>query len=136
MVNTSNASEAQVGYRRANVAGLSGRDTLQRGLHAIVLYLVRAQAAAVHAHADPDASRRALRAAASADRLLTFMARIADPATDLGSRLIRCYAGIQLLIARALPAIDKAADDVFGQAILQARALEHSLPFGMERGHD
>lgn len=126
--------DAQAGYRRANVAGLGGQDTLQRGLHAIVLYLVRAQAAVEHVHTDPDAERRALHAAASADRLLTFMARIADPTTDLGSRLIRCYVGIQLLITRALPAIDTAADDVFGQAIVQARVLEHSL--SSPKGHD
>ncbi|HEX7323881.1 MAG TPA: hypothetical protein VF292_00825 [Rhodanobacteraceae bacterium] len=129
MVDEPMAYAAQQGYRKANVSGLSAQATLERGLHAIVLYLVRAQTAAGRMPRDPDARPRALRSAASADRLLTFMARIADPATDLGRRLIKCYVGIQVLIAHALTALDSTADAAFGHAIVQARALEHSFAF-------
>lgn len=130
-VEESHARDAQTSYRQGRLAGLDGAEMLQRGLHGIVVHLIRAQLAATRpedpAEDDPASMFLKAEAAASADRLLAFMAQLADTRTDLGERLVRCYTRLQRLVASGLASTGEVAEQAFALAVVEARALEYSF---------
>lgn len=124
MISTMMSSpDASVGYKRNVLAGLAAHQILERGLHGVTVYLTRASAAA--ASADPEhPAPQAARWAAHADKLLVFLSRIADADAEMGQKLVRCYSGIQGLIAAALAGRHGTPATTFSRAASEARALE------------
>lgn len=136
MVDSETSRDAQAGYKHSRLAGLDGPQLLKRGLHGVVVHLVRAQMAADH-RGDPEALQRRAQAAASADRLLVCLARLADVRTELGVQLVACYTGLQRLIREALSDTGDNARDRLAQAVVRARTLEHVLgTASTEASHD
>lgn len=125
-VEESHARDAQTSYRQGRLAGLDGAEMLQRGLHGIVVHLIRAQLAATRPE-DPASMFLKAEAGASADRLLAFMAQLADTRTDLGERLVRCYTRLQRLVASGLASTGEVAEQALALAVVEARALEYSF---------
>lgn len=118
------------GYRSNSVTGLSDEQTLIRGLHGVVVYLHRARLIVEKAETDKDAAKA--QQLAKADNLLAFLLKLADTETEMGSTLVRCYTGIQQLLAASLASVDdseskRALDDALGQARELERTIRESV---------
>lgn len=116
---------AAQGYRNNAVSGLSEEQMLNKGLHGLVVHLNRAKTVAVDD--DGGSAVRRAQCLSDADRLLTFMLGLAAAETELGTTLVRCYTGIQQLIASALADASAESDQALDDAIDQARALERAF---------
>lgn len=122
---------AAQGYRSNTVAGLSDGATFRQSVHGVVVHLKRASLASA------DAANQGRRAQhlANADNLLVFLSGLADDNSPLGKTLIRCYIGVQELIAAALNAPAQESDQALDDALEQARALEAAVGEMVGAGH-
>ena len=126
MVDTTYVGSASQGYRNNTVAGLAEPDMLEKGLHGIVVYLNRAKILASQEQGEAHGYQKA-QALADADQLLTFLLRLADTDTEMGSTLANCYTGVQQLISSALISEGDESMRALDDALDQARALEKAF---------
>lgn len=127
-VNAVNTEYAAAGYRNNSVAGLDDQQMLIKGLHGLVVYIHRAKLI-VETEGGADKSVSKVQHLAKADQLIGFLLKLADADTEMGSTLIRCYTGIQQLLASALTSTDteesvQALEDALGQARELERAFK------------
>lgn len=134
MVSGAPLGQASQGYRSNAVAGLSEEQMLSKGLHGLVVHLKRAVRASGADAANAQAGRA--QHLAAADRLLVFLMGLADIRTELGSRLIQCYAAIQQLVGGALGGKASESGQALDDALEQARALEQALSATVGDGQD
>lgn len=122
---------AAQGYRSNTVAGLSDGATFRQAAHGVVVHLKRASMVPAGA----DGQGRKAQHLANADNLLVFLSGLADDDTPLGKTLIKCYIGLQELIAAALNAPAQESERALGDALEQARALEATVGEMVDAGH-